>query len=166
MAAKGYRVAAFEAMTTNAHILAQGVCLNEPSMQQRVKLYNVALGEKEDTCYMFSGDGNVGDGITLCGVANQAAAMARTPPKYSLHGTTHVHRLDRIISEDVQVLKMDVEGYERHVLLGALQLLTERYVPFLLTEFSRGMMGSHKATDPETFIAIIYALGYRLASGA
>lgn len=56
---------------------------------------------------------------------------------------------------------MDVEGYEHHVLLGAMQLLTERHVPFLVIEFSRDMMGAHGKAVPDAFVSLVHALGYR-----
>jgi hypothetical protein len=41
--------------------------------------------------------------------------------------------LDDEIQDDVFVLKLDVQGHEQHVILGAQELL--KTVPFVLTEF-------------------------------
>lgn len=103
VAAKGYRVAAFEAMDANVRLIQQALCLNSPSIRESIKLFNVALGSRAEACYVFSGNNNVGDGVTLCGAGDQAAALARVPQGYTLRSTTRVRRLDRILNEDVQV---------------------------------------------------------------
>ncbi|PNH12344.1 hypothetical protein TSOC_000755 [Tetrabaena socialis] len=117
MAVRGYRVAAFEGMATN-----------------------VALG----------------DGITMCGVASEAEAAAKVPPGYALRGRLPIHRLDSVLqppppgaaaghANEIKVLKMDVEGYEPHVLagLGALRpwYLATEYNPDLL----RGVNAGYRA---------------------
>lgn len=102
VASRGYRIAAFEAMASNVQLIQQALCLNSRSPRQPIKLYKVALGAKAEACYVYSGDNNVGNGVTLCGAGNRTAAIARIPEHHLLRGTTHVRRLDHILNEDIQ----------------------------------------------------------------
>jgi FkbM family methyltransferase len=45
-----------------------------------------------------------------------------------------IRRLDDLLSEDIHLLKLDVEGFEESVLKGAQRLLSRKRVKFLLTE--------------------------------
>jgi FkbM family methyltransferase len=57
-----------------------------------------------------------------------------------------IRRLDDLISADteVQVLKIDVEGFEEDVLNGADKLLSSGRVKYLLTECNLGLIGQER----------------------
>ncbi|PNH12343.1 hypothetical protein TSOC_000756, partial [Tetrabaena socialis] len=96
VAARGYRVAAFEGMATNVALVRSSVCAS-PGLGDRLRLYAFGLGAADDTCYLFSGTTNRGDGITMCGVASEAEATAKVPPGYALRGRLPIHRLDSLL---------------------------------------------------------------------
>ncbi len=47
------------------------------------------------------------------------AEHATPAANHTQHGTMQLHRLDALVAEDVQVLKVDVDGFEPLVLAGA-----------------------------------------------
>ncbi|PNH12353.1 hypothetical protein TSOC_000719, partial [Tetrabaena socialis] len=96
VAARGYRVAAFEGMATNVALVRASVCAS-PGLSDRLRLYAFGLGATDDTCYLFSDVNNRGDGITLCGVASEAEAAAKVRRGYALRGRLPIHRLDAVL---------------------------------------------------------------------
>lgn len=56
-----------------------------------------------------------------------------------------VQTLDELCTERVDFIKIDVEGYEGHVLEGAMQLL-ERYRPILFLEFHPHLVGQFECS--------------------
>lgn len=88
-----------------------------------VALHEVALGDHE-------GDVGLHTGINS-GVANQDGGAAYSVP---------LRRLDRVISEPVQFLKIDVEGYEGQVLAGAEDLIAH-FKPVLFLELHPHIVG-------------------------
>ncbi|MEW5314348.1 MAG: hypothetical protein WDW38_005856 [Sanguina aurantia] len=108
VASRGYDVAAFEGMRSNINLIRSSLCRNA-SYLERVTLYPFGLGAKPDVCYIFSDDDNKGDGITLCGKANEAEAVKALHGTYNLRGVMAVRKLDDVLDRDVKVMKMDVE---------------------------------------------------------
>ncbi|WIA43697.1 hypothetical protein OEZ86_010128 [Tetradesmus obliquus] len=131
----GYRVAAFEGMPSNIALLRHSLCAN-PHLRNRVGLFGTGLGAEADTCYVVSDHINVGDGHTVCGEEQVRRRTDNTG--YTIRGKTSVRRLDSILSEDIQVLKLDVEGFELQVLQGADSLLTKHRVNYILTACTFG----------------------------
>ncbi|WIA23238.1 hypothetical protein OEZ85_000010 [Tetradesmus obliquus] len=131
----GYRVAAFEGMPSNIALLRHSLCAN-PHLRNRVGLFGTGLGAEADTCYVVSDHINVGDGHTVCGEEQVRKRTDNTG--YTIRGKTSVRRLDSILSEDIQVLKLDVEGFELQVLQGADSLLTKHRVNYILTACTFG----------------------------
>ncbi|KAI8464132.1 MAG: S-adenosyl-L-methionine-dependent methyltransferase [Monoraphidium minutum] len=134
-AARGATVAAFEPMASNIALLRTSLCANPPLLD-RVALYGTGLGTKRADCIMLSDVANRGNGFTECErTPEQAQAYLRQRYNitFQVRGEMSVMRLDDLIDRDVQVIKLDVEGYEREVLGGAERLLRERRVWFLMT---------------------------------
>lgn len=113
-AALGYDVIAFEAMERNVAAIHQTLCWT-PELRERITLFPYALGADELSCFVVSDTVNVADGHVVCNeeeVAAMAGALSRA--------TVHSVRLgDYLSSVKADVMKIDVEGYEPHVLAGA-----------------------------------------------
>lgn len=113
-AALGYDVVAFEAMERNVAAIHQTLCWN-PELQERVTLFPYALAEEDQSCIVVSIGSNVADGNVLCNEEEIAAAEG-----VFYRSTTHSVRLgDYLAGMQVDVMKIDVEGYEPHVIAGA-----------------------------------------------
>ena len=121
MAALGVNVLAFEPMEENIQLIKKSLELKEnidSGVSDRITLYPYGLGIKEETCYLYSDNLNVGDGHVNC-VEHESEVHLQE--NYSIHGKIDVKRLDDIIKLEgiaVPVVKMDVEGYEANVFEG------------------------------------------------
>eukprot|EP00729_Bicosta_minor_P015951 gene15951-26917_t len=102
-AALGATITAFEPVKHNANVLKIAACLNRFTT---ITLVNVGLAEKEQTCKM--------NGIF----------MACTDVEKVIGGNrhenvdVHVQRLDSYIKTHVDVLKIDIEGFEEGAMRG------------------------------------------------
>lgn len=129
IAAAGYEVHSFEAMEQNLLLLRSSICANK---LHNLRLHSHGLGSVEQACNILSSSSNVGDGITACNATYMQQLLAEgCKPR----GQFSMKRLDHVLRGDIDVLKVDVEGYEEHVLLGASELLAERRVHAILIEF-------------------------------
>eukprot|EP00892_Ulva_mutabilis_P003935 jgi/Ulvmu1/1913/UM012_0073.1 len=133
-AALGYPVIAFEALPRNVAAIHQTLCWN-PELAERVTLFPYALGAAERSCVVMSDDGNVGDGHLGCtNGAVISRLRKRMPPRAAVQS---VRLGDYLAGVPVDVLKLDVEGYEPMVLAGAGSVLDG--VHFALSEISSDM---------------------------
>lgn len=158
-AARGAAVAAFEPMSHNLRLLRASLCAN-PSLMERVALYGIGLGTKVSTCFMLSDVKNRGNGFTECNRTPEVAKkyyMDTYNLTFEVRGAMDVMRLDDVIDADVQVMKLDVEGYEAEALKGAERLLENRNVWFILTECNFGIL---KATGVMSFLKFLDRRGY------
>jgi FkbM family methyltransferase len=91
-----------------------------------VTLHACALGAQTATAQLLNTNNAVHSG--------QATLM----PGVALHGsaTVEVRRLDDMVTQDVDVLKIDVEGWEAEVLAGAQRLIADRRFRYALIEVS------------------------------
>eukprot|EP00879_Flechtneria_rotunda_P004881 GHRR01005155.1.p1 GENE.GHRR01005155.1~~GHRR01005155.1.p1 ORF type:complete len:483 (+),score=198.37 GHRR01005155.1:74-1522(+) len=159
-AAAGARVAAFEAMTSNIALLRRSLCTNT-WLEERIALYGTGLGATPSACYLISGTDNRGDGLAVCaGTQEEALRNASNRPGYEVRDMMAVRRLDTLLAEDVQVLKIDVEGFETEVLKGAEQLLTKHNVWYIMAECNVGLIGVQAG---KTFIRFLAGLGYAVS---
>ena len=113
-AALGYDVIAFEAMARNVDAIWQTLCWN-PELRERVTLFPYALGNADRSCAVLADIGNVGDGHLAC-----SEHTVRSYRHMARRGAAHSVRLgDYLEGVAADVVKLDVEGYEPHVLAGA-----------------------------------------------
>lgn len=61
-----------------------------------------------------------------------------------VRGTMSLRLLDDIFSEDVHLLKIDVEGFEDSVLAGGQQLLASKRVKYLIAEAHMALRGGRE----------------------
>lgn len=88
------------------------------NLGKKVKTYNLALGDKAGTCSLIINplDENGGTKVTDGGDIEQ-------------------RKLDDFIDQKIGMIKIDVEGYEKNVLLGAKKIL-KKYIPELFIEIT------------------------------
>jgi FkbM family methyltransferase len=140
MAYAGYNVISFEAMPQNELILRKNQCaFNLNAKNNKWMIFNKALGEDKQLCRIVSHNINVGDGLTVCD------ENATLPPDYGVRASVQVERLDDIVDSDmiallhIGVVKIDVENYEKFILLGGQNFFNSTTINLLLIEFLRGI---------------------------
>lgn len=90
----------------------------------RVQVFPYGLSDHEQACMMMSLKSNVGNGNgnVICS-AEQLAIHSEDKQTGDMvaRGTTHTVRLDELFKGEpqVDVVKIDVEGYEPYVMAGA-----------------------------------------------
>jgi FkbM family methyltransferase len=70
---------------------------------------------------------------------SSTSQSAVKPCVVQVRGTMSLRPLDDLLSEDVHLLKLDVEGFEESVLKGAKQLLSSKRVKYLITEANNNL---------------------------
>ncbi|GBF94364.1 hypothetical protein Rsub_06986 [Raphidocelis subcapitata] len=164
-AAAGARVAAFEAMSANIGLLRATLCAN-PWISERVALYGTGLGTERTSCVIISDSANVGDGHVTCGQdASKVLAhwKQKTGREYVARGEISIMRLDKLIDRDVQMIKIDVEGYEPSVLKGAEGLLRDHNVWFIAAEANSDII---KPEEQAEFLKFLDAQGYYVSEAS
>ena len=138
----GYNVISFEAMPQNELILRKNQCaFNLSGKNNKWMIFNKALGEDKQLCRIVSHNINFGDGHTVCD------ENVTLPHDYSARASIQVERLDDIVDPDmvaslhIGVVKIDVENYEKFVLLGGQKFFNSPSINLLLMEFLRGLSG-------------------------
>ncbi len=190
MAAFGVNVLAFEPMEENIQLIEQSLALEDNvrnGISDRITLFKHGLGVKDQTCFVYSHNINVGDGHVKCldgvdgnedgdGTSSMERELQRMIPQdYSIRGRIPVRRLDDVIQtfrnekdQDLKVLcvKMDTEGYEGNVLEGGKEFLLNSGVDIIITEFVPQWI-TEKGGDPFVFMTSVKDSGYRIVeSGA
>jgi hypothetical protein len=62
----------------------------------------------------------------------------------------------------VQVMKIDVEGYELFAMRGATALLAEKRVNFIFSEYSPSMLFEKGVTEPADYLRLLMEYGYEI----
>lgn len=116
-------------MPLNRAIMQATLCQN-PDLAQNINLIAIALADKSRknaTCEIYSCDCNLGDGILACDgdEARRNEIVNNRKFHHVLRGTVPSRTLDEEMANHgaptFDVVKMDVEGYECHVLQGGMQ---------------------------------------------
>jgi FkbM family methyltransferase len=162
MAALGVKVLAFEPMEDNLKILKHSLSLSsnvKSGLSDRVTLYEHGLGAKDETCFLYSDNGNFGDGHVRCVEKESDLNMQEN---YSVRGRVPVKRLDDVVNAEgmhIVAVKMDTEGYEGNVLEGGSKLLLGGGVDAILTEFVPKNV-VEKGGDPVEFMKKMTNAGF------
>ena len=166
IAALGVQVLAFEPMQQNIDLLQSSLDLplnKNNGITGRVKLFPHGLGTKDEMCIVYSGNTNVGDGHVKCVEREEELGMESD---YSVRGRVIVHRLDDVLKDLIRdedkhivAIKMDVEGYEPHVLSGGTEIFLNSGVRAIFTEFNAPMIRG-KGGDPVKYINTMAEAGY------
>jgi len=138
-------------MHNNIEIIRKNLCLNK--LDKIVTLFNTGLGTKDQTCWVSSGDVNVGNGHVSC---------KPNPPNLThapLRNKVEVSMLDDFIDFEnkdfpqIGSLKMDIEGYEYFAIQGGERFFQEKPPIFIIMEFIQG--------NQVEIIEFLYDKGYK-----
>lgn len=135
------KVYSFEAVAETSRILRRNLALNGT-----LKAVNVALGaEKGEAEIKFNTRGE-GSSMIDCGEAGVNREIS-----YSGRRLVKVSPLDELVKERVDFIKIDVEGYEKNVLLGAERII-KKYRPVL------SLAAYHRPADKKVLPQVILGL--------
>lgn len=112
-----------------------------------VYCYNVAVGDSNEQVFIgspnYHDQGHVNFGDVRVGQSGQLVDQKR---------------LDDFEFEDLIFIKIDVQGYEEHVIDGAINTIN-KHRPYLFVEFEQDLLKSMGASE-ETLTSKIESLGY------
>ena len=159
---------AFKAFAENSDLIQASICEN--NFESLITLYPRALGAVTSTCVVYSDVHNYGDGHTKCGEEQKVVndTFLHQGVQYNVRAQIQSVRLDDvlaspIIRSKIGAVKMDVEGYETHVVRGGGEVLLNSRIPCIFTEFSPSMI-REKGGNPEAFVSSFIKAGYTVQS--
>ena len=137
------KVIAFEPDPGNFAILQKNVALNKLT---NVTAYNAALSDKKETMRLYKHPFNVGD------------YRLYNDGDFTEYVDVPTLRLDDTVHERVDLIKIDVQGFEYFVLKGGRELLAN-YKPIVVSEFwPRGLYKS--GASPTDYLTMMRELNY------
>jgi FkbM family methyltransferase len=143
------RVYAFEPMRTTFGMLERSVWAN--GFQDRCRLYNAGLGAGHSSGSFHLSSYNHNPGSSHISTDASGGEIIRIRP------------IDDIEYErPVRFIKMDVEGFEPHIIRGAVNTL-RRHAPVILTEFFPGCLRKVGGCSGAGYIAMLEELGYTMS---
>ena len=168
-AALGADVTAIEPNKINTWLIQQSLAANT-QLKERVTLHNVAAAATSgDTCHMISSGNNVGDTMLVCG--DLQAALERwnawgrkqrqRVESFAPRGTLITARLDDLVKTPVDVLKIDIEGFEAFAAQGWSKIFERRRPRLVLSEYQPRTM-LQNGFDPVAYLAFFVRRGYTL----
>lgn len=116
MAALGVKVLAFEPMKENLDLLEASLKLDvniRNGISERITIFKLALGVKDETCVIYSDDVNIGDGHVKCiegidDLEKEKDEVAKhIPADYSIREIIEVRRLDDVLQEHKEALRIN-----------------------------------------------------------
>ena len=157
MSVLGHKVIAIEPMTNNVELMRASLQASQAS--HNVIVHANGLDVTPGRCLLYSDNRNIGDGHTVCGISSTKDMKALVPVGYSERQVIDSVRLDTLVSQDIDVLKIDVEGSELHAMRSGARLLEKYTVRHIVTEFSPTMMRDKKS-DPYEYLKFFVSHGY------
>lgn len=131
--AAGARVIAFEPLPANLYYFHESITKLNSQWKANLTLWPVALGERRKKETIYTETGNAGNSVL--GFPTRA--------QRSNAQVVQVVPLDELLWPDptkpvprIEVMKMDIQGYELHALAGAKRLLAARAIKVIQTEVS------------------------------
>lgn len=152
----GWNVTTFEPMAPNQALIRATMCRN-PKLASKIHLNQFGLGTVSQKCKMMSPIHNVGDGHVKCG-------EVAPPEGFQEVGQFSIRRLDEVLHEQkidkVDLVKIDVEGYESQVFAGAPNFLTDYHPRVIKSEAWDNMINSTGAE----YLNMFEQAGYKFFS--
>jgi FkbM family methyltransferase len=143
-------VASFEPRADLFHYLSRTVHENK---LKNVSLHNCALGDRVGEAELRW----PADGVNPGGTQLNVTALVSSHMRYQ---KTLMRVLDEEISDEVNFIKIDVEGAEKLVFSGATRILTESR-PIIMSELSPDSLHQVSNVAFHEYMAFLKAIGYK-----
>ena len=158
--ARTHRVVAFEPFHKNIALQNATRCMH-PRRADRIRLHPFGLSNRTEVCSLFQiPTVNHGDTHTACTTASRDAFASA---KYEELGRSVVRRLDDVATDDLvraeKVMKIDIEGHEYEMLLGATRFFSSAHAPRAIY-MEVFQLGGRK----EDAVRLLQERGYRLVT--
>ena len=173
-AALNASVISIEPNANNVQMVRTSICANH--WPERVRLHQVAAGSRREECALIQPTRNVGDTMLACGdvqkeIKVQNKILSRSYTKGEMKqvgGMVQVRKLDDIVaSRPIDVVKIDVEGFEGDALGGWQAIFSPdggRRIPTLaLSEFQPRLIRK-RGHDPERYLRFFGDRNYSVFS--
>ena len=165
MAAHGHRVIAFEPVPQTFRALAAGFAANEFAPGAQVTLVNAAASTRAGAATIMTQHGNAGNSFTTgarAGTATNSSTIRRGFVSFEIETV----KLDDIVHERVDLMKIDTQGHELKALQGAARLLSIHGIRTIAFEFWPPKM-DEVGSSPIEFLNFLTQRGYaiRLMNG-
>lgn len=156
----GATVIAFEPLPANLYYFHESIASLNPQWKSKLTLWPVALGAQNKTETIYTEPGNAGN----------SALEFPTRAKRDNSKVVQVVRLDEVIppprhgegeSQTSYIFKLDVQGYELHVLEGAQRLLASGAVKAIQTEISTEWL-KNLGKKPSDVCAFLWNAGFEI----
>jgi len=142
------QIYAFEPISRVEQQLKMSVKANN---YENVKIKNMALGAKPSVMHLEIMPGNVGGSSLVKNIGSGQSESVK------------VSTLDKELahSEAVSIIKIDVEGYEYEVLLGAQETI-KKYKPTIILEFSPSVYRRQKVDNSRNILSLMIDNKYQI----
>ena len=141
----GHKVIAFEPFISNIELLCASS--TELSSAENLRLYNLGLDYRTRNCELFQKKArNIGDTHSVCDIDSRRQFLEKG---YSPLGWMNTSTLDDALTDGlfefadhIDVMKVDVEGFEHAIMDGGNQFFQSKYTPrYIYMELSSSLMG-------------------------
>ena len=149
-------IIAFEPHPMNIFVLQQTISKLDSTLQDRVRLVPVGLGDKKGSSTIFSANNNMGNSIIGAIVKDGGGQKFDEKLQYKVP----IERLDSIIKSDthVKLVKMDAQGFECNILEGMGQDVASG-IETIKFEYSHAHLAAQNCTD---LLGKMRAYGYNI----
>ena len=143
----GYSVISFEPFQSNLGLICSSSRLLDEMTAKRMTVFNVGLDFKPRQCELFQQSSiNIGDTHSVCDGASRSLFIEKG---YTSLGWMNTTTLDIALEDghfnhwaQVDIMKVDVEGFEYSVMEGGNQFFQSRFAPkYIFMELVSSMMG-------------------------
>ena len=93
------------------------------------------------------------------------AAGQRRGYTYNVRGILDIRRVDRLVTTHVDIVKMDIEGYEPEALLGMAGIFRPPLPRLVLSEFQPSVIAAN-GFDAREYLRFFASRGYRISVSA